>query len=1273
MRQEQEMEMPVAARSPEQSDWQGTARYEVLRRIGRGGMGVVYEARDRERHQRVALKTLLHFDPAAFYLFKQEFRALADVNHRNLVRLYELVANDGDRVFFSMELVHGTDLLSYVRKPGAGRADFDLLRDAMRQLAEGVQALHAMGKLHRDIKPSNVLVTPEGRVVLLDFGLATELSRVADERLRDEESIVGTGTYMAPEQAFGDVPTPAADWYSLGVILYEALVGAPPFRGSLIELVELKEFTDPRAPSECVEGIPQDLDALCRALLDRDPRRRPTGSEIVRQLGAARAARASPVAVDSAANDVSRVGRDTTLVGARSPRACGATLIGREAHLHALREAFLAVRGGGSVTVHLSGRAGIGKSALLQHFLDGLVERGEATVLRGRAYERESVPYKAVDSLVDGLSRYLMRLDGTFAFPKEIDALARLFPVLRRIPSVRQLAEQPVDDPRGLRRVAFGALRELLATLATSRPLVLYVDDVQWGDTDSVALLLELVRPPQAPPILLLLAHREEDRQTAAFLGEIRRLWPLGAEERNLAIGPLETKDAKRLALALLGHGGESADKFADALAIESGGSPFLVEELAQSAAGRLAANNDVKFTLEQVLGERLATLPEDARRLLEIVAIAGRPMPTRVVGEAAGIESTDHVVALLSTLRFVRPGLRDGREVVEPIHDRIRESIVAQISSAAVCAYHGQLARVLEAGSDADPEAVAVHLLGAGQTERAAPFAQRAAEQAAEKLAFDQAARLFRLAIESLSPSAPQRRRLRSSLGEVLGWAGRGEEAGRAYLAAAEGAPPFERIALERAASHHLLNAGRIDEGERVLRRVLANVGIDAPRSPLSAAFWLILYKFRLMVFGLRFRERNPDEVRADDRARIDALNVASVGMSICSYILGAPLLARHLIEALRVGDRSQVLRAAILYANHLTTFGGAVSKHERLVNATIDRLEGRDKGAQETAVNRASYGRGLFNRGLWRQARETLDEACANLPNRRAGWHAQAMVFAVYSLLVLGDLVEVRRRYGRMLADAEQRGDLLTIVRLQTSPAVLLSLAADDPEAARRQNRGAIWTQSEFSTSHWQAMRSDAEIALYMGDGETAYRLLAHDERALKESLGLQVQTVRALTAFVRGRAAIASIHAVPARRVARIAEARRLARQLERERMTWTAPLAAILTATVANARGDRQGAICALRTAAHLAQVADMSLYAAAALYQLGLALGGDEGRKLVERGEASMTSQDIRAPGRFAAMIVPGPWGEAGRPPEPTVRPPDAVSISRGTATNSREE
>ena len=243
----------------------------------------MYEVFDRERRQLVALKRLRYFSPAALFLFKQEFRTLADVRHPNLVRLYELVATDSREVFFTMELVRGADLLAHVRAGGA--ADVTRLRAALHQLVEGVHALHAAGKLHRDVKPSNVLVTPEGRVVLLDFGVATEFSRGVDEGLREDQPIVGTASYMAPEQAAGAAPTPAADWYSVGAILFEALVGSAPFIGSVRDVLRMKDTLEAPRPSDCVEDVPPDLDALCSALLKRAPDNRPTGPEVLRWLG----------------------------------------------------------------------------------------------------------------------------------------------------------------------------------------------------------------------------------------------------------------------------------------------------------------------------------------------------------------------------------------------------------------------------------------------------------------------------------------------------------------------------------------------------------------------------------------------------------------------------------------------------------------------------------------------------------------------------------------------------------------------------------------------------------------------------------------------------------------------------------------------------------------------------------------------------------------------------------------------------------------------------
>ena len=182
-----------------------------------------------------------------------------------------------------------------VRQPASptrpSPADFERLRPALRQLAEGVHALHAAGKLHRDIKPSNVLVAGDGRVVILDFGVATELTRIVDENLSEGDEIVGTVRYMAPEHATADVPSPSSDWYSVGVVLYEALVGEPPFVGSAVDVLSMKMQMDSVPAAERVLGVPEDLDALCRALLQREPDQRPTGLEILQRLGGTRSMR----------------------------------------------------------------------------------------------------------------------------------------------------------------------------------------------------------------------------------------------------------------------------------------------------------------------------------------------------------------------------------------------------------------------------------------------------------------------------------------------------------------------------------------------------------------------------------------------------------------------------------------------------------------------------------------------------------------------------------------------------------------------------------------------------------------------------------------------------------------------------------------------------------------------------------------------------------------------------------------------------------------------
>ncbi len=297
-----------------------TVRFTLVRRLGAGGMGVVYEAYDQERGELVALKTMRRVDPVALVRFKQEFRSLCDITHPNLVNLYELFAVD-DRWFFTMELVEGCDFVTYVKQrtapglPGQHRIwasperaskgalpsgapgepparqlfDEGRLRGALLQLALGIDALHQSGKLHRDIKPPNVLVSVDGRVVLLDFGLTADLERSGRTRAVDRQ-VVGTVGHMSPEQAAGRAGTTASDWYSVGVMLFEAMTGRLPFVGAADEVMAAKQVQQPLSPAELVEGLPVDLVGLCTALLNPNPARRPTGKEVITLLSGRTAA-----------------------------------------------------------------------------------------------------------------------------------------------------------------------------------------------------------------------------------------------------------------------------------------------------------------------------------------------------------------------------------------------------------------------------------------------------------------------------------------------------------------------------------------------------------------------------------------------------------------------------------------------------------------------------------------------------------------------------------------------------------------------------------------------------------------------------------------------------------------------------------------------------------------------------------------------------------------------------------------------------------------------
>jgi eukaryotic-like serine/threonine-protein kinase len=640
-----------------------TQRFRIIRPIGEGGMGVVYEAEDRERGQLVALKTLKHRDVDTLYRLKREFRALAHLSHPNLVDLYDMVVAD-DTGFLTMELVEGTDVIRHCRpasepdesRPSSpsradtaripldlvreldapparavrGRFDEQRARAVLPQLARALIALHQAGMVHRDIKPSNVLVTHGGRVVVLDFGLVAEL----DERAERGQPgrIVGTVEYIAPEQVSDGRVSPAADWYGYGCLLYEALTGRAPHHGSIMQVLLDKQSHPPPPPRALVPSVPPDLDALCVDLLAIDPAARPTGAAVLRRLGADDGVGAS--------------------LGSISAATHGASFAGRELELARLSECARQVEDGGAAVVSVSGPSGIGKTALVRRFLEALRRDGgpEPVVLEGRCYERETMPYKAIDAVIDQLARYWNELPSDEAaelLPGNAPLLPRLFPVLGRVTAIAAAPRGEVPlDPHELRQGAFTALRHVLKRLAVKRDVILFLDDLQWSDLDSIRLLADLMRPPDPPALLLLFCSRVDE---AADLGELSGegsveapirhaaldglLDALGRWLTRLELGPLPPADAAWLARQFLPG---ATERLAEQVAEEAGGVPLFIAELAihmQTTAGR--DSHPVSFV--ELLHRRIAQLPDHTRELVELIAVSGEPISQRVAATALG------------------------------------------------------------------------------------------------------------------------------------------------------------------------------------------------------------------------------------------------------------------------------------------------------------------------------------------------------------------------------------------------------------------------------------------------------------------------------------------------------------------------------------------------------------------------------------------------------------------------------------------------------------
>jgi serine/threonine protein kinase len=1235
---------------PLSGPFQGTERFELVRSLGAGGMGAVYEAFDHERKTTVALKTLHAMNAEALLRFKNEFREFQNLQHPNLITLGELYA-EGSDWFFTMELVDGKHFLDWVRtdrvrprpfeasEPSAVSAvspsvvtedipqsertihrniilgyDEAKLRDALLQVAEGLCALHDAQKVHRDIKPSNVLVARDGRVKILDFGLATDVS---SREHRSEVDIVGTVEYMAPEQAAGRQVGAPADWYAMGVMLFEALTGDVPFTGTAIEVLMNKQRLEAPSVRSKNANAPADLDALCADMLRFNPALRPTGIQVLARLGGQRSSRPSTHSLSSFSTS--------------------ADFIGRSHELAILNDRYEVSRTEAQ-TALVYGESGLGKSALARHFTEQLkLQDPDVVVLAGTCYERESVPFKAVDGVVDALSQYMRRIpkvEAAALLPRKAALLAQVFPVLQRVEAVAEAPRPPneVLDPQELRNHLFFAVRELFQRLADRHPLVLVIDDLQWADADSLALLGEIMRPPEAPPLLLVATVRSDEGDSAVHRRESLAK-QLRGPVTELYLQRMSIEESRELAKTLVRRAHDRLKLDPDAIAREAAGHPLFIDELIRHA-NAVGSQTPGALQLEEALWARISQLDAGPRHVLELLALAAGRLVQQTAAQAAAMPFGDFAkhIGLLRVAHLVRTTGMRNTDTVEPYHDRVRRAVLAHLMPNSLRGLHRRLALAHETTGQADAEALAVHWRDAGEHGKASQYAEVAAQKAAKALAFDRAARFYEQCI-SLSGGRTSRD-VRVRLAEALANAGRGGDAGNQFLLAAEGANAGEALDLQRRAAEQLLRSGHIDEGLRAIDSVCKPVGLKMTTTPKGALASLLYRRAVVRARGLGFRERDESELPVSELQKIDICWSVSAGLGLVDTIRGADFQSRQLILALRAGEPYRVVRALAMETAYAAVGGESTRKRTDKLLETAEALASRLDRPHALGLTRWAAGTAAFLQGRWRDGFALNSEAEEILRDRCTGvtWELDTARFmALWSAFYRGDVRELQRRVPALRLESESRGDLYAVTNLRTTMTPFLALIDDDPKRSRSEADDAIarWSRQGFHIQHCNALFAQVQAALYEGAAAEARERIERDWDNLESAMVLRVQQIRVRAVHFRACARATSGDA---------SAARDDVRRLEREGVRWAAALALLVRAAIEE--NDR--AIATLRAAVMELEACDLGLYAGAAKRRLAIAETGDETAPAVRQADSELQARGVRNPARLTAMLSPGP-------------------------------
>ena len=734
-------------------------RYQVQRLLGEGGKKRVYLAHDTllDREVAFALIRTEGLDDIAKARITREAQAMGRLgSHPHIVTVFDL-GEDGDQPYMVTELMGGGDVEGMIERAPNRRLPIAQAISISQQVCRGLQYAHSMGVVHRDLKPGNVWLTNDGTAKIGDLGLAVVLDR---SRLTQTAMIVGTVSYMPPEQAMGGEVSPKSDLYSLGAMLYEMVTGRPPFVGEdSMAVIGQHINTPPVAPTWHNPQCPRQLEALILRLLAKDPSERPESAAVVLE---------ALEAIDLSDAAAAAIG-DTAPRDEPPPQDLLATyeFVGMQREMRDLRAALEDSLSGRGRLIMLTGDTGIGKTRVAQELATYAGLRG-AQVLWGRCYREQGTPpywpwIQAIRSYVQGRDEEQLRSElGAGA----ADIAELVTEVRERLPELT--SPPPLASADQARFRLFDSISNFLKAASRQQPLVVILDDLHWADQPTLSLLQFVARELRGTRLLLLGTYQDVQvslrHPLSQDLGELAR-------ERLFQRVPLRGLSQEEVAYFIqIVSGSTPAPGLVEAVFRQTEGNPFFVTEVArllvqEGALSGEAARDGRRWSVRipqgvrEVIGQRLDPLSEGCRQALTVAAVIGREFSLELLGRLVEDMPSNRL------LEVMEEGL--SARVIDEIpmevgryrfaHALIRDTLLEEMSNTRKVRLHAVISEVLEQlyGRDSQDHAaeIAQHLAEAVTvtgSERLVRYSLMAGERALETHAPDEALDYFQRALEA-------------------------------------------------------------------------------------------------------------------------------------------------------------------------------------------------------------------------------------------------------------------------------------------------------------------------------------------------------------------------------------------------------------------------------------------------------------------------------------------------------------------------------------------